>query len=405
MKSPGIRIGTTLLAFALAFTACGPASKTDPKKLPELPTTQAATLGASMELLFREHVYLLGISTENAVTGQTKGFEAAVEALEQNTLVLADEFEKAYGDRGQKGFLTAWRPYIDLIGQYASGKARKLALPLADRTFAQAVGRIASFAGGLTPLINPRVMGVDMRDVMGAIRAAVDAQVAKDFKKADASLRTAAKLASEVGAVFARAFADDLPAIYPGDPSSPAAGFRRTLAAHLTDHVYLLAMTTENILTKQSGPRDGAKAALDAVSADLGKQIGASYGPEAEKAFVPVWKRQIDLLISYAGTATDKTKHEKARQDLEQFATDAGAFLEGLNKELDKSSMEQIIGGHGDAMTQTIDAQVAGDFKKADLRLRAAILQIEALGLALANATVRRFPVRFQPTPTGLGTP
>jgi hypothetical protein len=404
VKSPSIRIGTTLLAFAVAFTACGPATEGDPTKLPELPTTPAATLGASMDILFREHVYLLGISTENAVTGQTKGFEGAVEALEQNTLALADEFEKAYGDRGQKGFLTAWRPYIDLIAQYASGRARKLALPLADRTFSQAVGKVAAFAGGLTPLINPRVMGVNMRDVMNSVRAAVDAQVAKDFKKAGASLRTAAKLASDVGGVFARAFADDLPAIYPGDPAAPGAVLRSTLAAHLTEHVYLVGMTTENIVTKQSAPRDGAKAALDGVSADLGKQIGASYGAEAEKAFLPVWKRQADLLIAYAGSAADKAKHEKLRQDLEQFATDAAGFLAGLNKELDKSSMERIVGGHGDAMTQAIDAQVAGDFKVADVRLRAAALQIEALGLALANATVRRFPVRFRPTPTGLET-
>jgi hypothetical protein len=347
---------------------------------------------------------LLGISTENAITGQTKGFEGAVEALEANTLALADEFEKAYGDRGQKGFLTVWRPYIDLVAQYASGKARKLALPLADRTFSQAVGKIAAFTGGLTPLINPRLMGVNMRDVMASVRAAVDAQVAKDFKKADASLRTAAKLASDVGGVFTRAFADDLPAIYPGDPSSPAAGLRTTLAGLLTEHVYLLGLTSENVLTSQSAPRDGAKPALDAASVDLAKQIGASYGAEVEKAFLPLWKRQVELFLSYAGSAKDKTKHEKVRQDIEQFAADAAGFLSGLNKELDKSAMEKIIGGHGDAMTQAIDAQVAGDFKKGDLRLRAAVLQIEALGLALANATVRKFPVRFRPTPTGLET-
>ena len=397
-------IGTTLLAFALAFTACGPATEGDPTKLPELPTTAAATLRATMDLLFREHVYLLGISTENAVTGQTKGSEAAVEALEENTLALADQFEKAYADRGKKGFLTVWRPYIDLIAQYASGKARKLALPLADRAFTQTAGKVAAFAGGLTPLINGRVVGAGMRDLMGSIRSAVDAQVAKDYKKADQTLRTASGRASDLATVFVRAIADDLPALFPGDPLSPAAVLRGALEALLTEHVYLVGLTSENILTSQSAPRDGAKAALDAVSADLSKQIGASYGAEAEKVFLPLWKRQVELFLSYTGSAKDKTKHEKVRQDLEQFAADAAGFLAGLNKNLDKSSMERIIGGHGDAVTQAIDAQVAGDFKKADLRLRAAALQIESLGLALAGATVRRFPVRFQPTPTGLGT-
>lgn len=403
MKRTETRIATTALALVVALAGCG-LGKDDDRPVPEPPTTAAATLRVTLDLLFREHVYLLGLVTENVITKQIKGFEGAAEALEQNALALADEFEKTYAERGEKGFLTAWRRYTDLMAQYADRKVRKLKLTKVDQAFARAAGNVASFSGALTPLINPRLMGTRMRDLIVSIRAAIDAQVAKDYKKADASLRTASERAADIATVFARAFADDVPGLFPGDPSSPAAGLRAALSASLTEHVYFVGMTAENLLTDQAGPRDGAKAALDAATASLAKQVGASYGAEAEKAFLPLWKRQGDLLINYASSAKDKAKKDKVGRDLGQYATDASGFLVGLNAGLDASSIERIVDEHSRAMARAIDAQVAGDFKQADLTLRLAARQLEALGAALAAATVRRFPVRFRSTPAGFST-
>ncbi len=392
------RIATVLLALALVSAGCGSGSDDD-QPLPEPPTTAAADLRAALEVLFREHVFLLGLASEDAVTGQVKGFEAAAEALEENTLAIGERFETAYGTRGEKGFLTVWRPYADLVTNYATLVRRNPKIAKAaqvDRSFGKAAGKVAAFAGGITPLIGPRIIGSRMRDLIALMRAAADAQVAKDYKKADASLRTAADRAGDIAAIFARAFADDLPAIYRGDPLSPASALRSALIARLVDHVYLAGFTAENILTDQSKPRDGAKAALDATTTALATLIGGTYGAAAERSFLPVWRRGVDLLLAYPGAAKDKAKREKVRRDLAQYATDAAAFLKGLNSDLDAPALERILGDHATAMTAAFDSLAAGDFKKGDTGLRAAAGGIEALAGALATAAVQRFPARFR---------
>lgn len=398
MKPAHPRIGATLLVLALAAAACG-SGNGDDGPLPEPPTTAAADLRASLDVLFRENVFLLGLETENALTGQTKPFDAAAGALEENTLAIADRFEQAYAARAERGFLAAWRPYTDLVVTYAGLVRRNPKVAKAaqvDKSFGKAAGKVASFAGGLTPLINPRLFGGRMRDLITSMRAVADAQLAKDYKKADAALRTAADRAGDIAAVFARAFADDIPAVYRGDPLSPGAGLRASLAARLVDHVYLTGFTAENSLTGQSKPRDGAKAALDATTAALSKLVGGTYGAEAEKSFARVWKRGVDLLLAYPGVAKDKAKREKVRQDLQAYATDAASFLKGLDPDLEPSAIERVLEDHASAMIAVFDVQAAGDFAKADLRLRAAAAQIEALAEALAAAAVERFPDRFR---------
>lgn len=393
-----------LLVFALAVAACSAGKVDDDGPPPEPPTTPAAALRVTLDSLLREHVFLLGLATENAVTRHESQFDGASEALEENALAIADQFEKAYAEKGEKGFLEAWRPYIDLIGRYAGRKARKFPIGNIDKAFGSLSGKFGVFAAGLTPLINARVMGTRMRDMIDAIRAVIDAQVAKDYKKADQALRTASDRAAGIGAIFARAFADDVPMLYQGDPSSPAAELRSTLAGALVEHVYLVGFTTENGLTGEKTGRDGAKATLDASSAALAKQIGGAYGGESEKAFAEVWKRQNDLLISYADAAKDPAKRDAIRDDLERYATDLVRFLLGLNRSFDVLVLEDTIVEHGQAMTQAIDAQASGNFKLADLRLRAAAQRFEALAVALAEVTVRRFPDRFRSTPAGVQT-
>ncbi|MGH2727851.1 MAG: hypothetical protein ACRDKS_12840, partial [Actinomycetota bacterium] len=118
MKRMQTRIAAALLVLAVLLTGCG-SGKDEDGPLPESPTTAAADLRVSLDLLFRENVFLLGLETENALTGQSKAFEAASDALEENTLAIGDHFEMTYAARAERGFLTAWRPYTDLIASYA----------------------------------------------------------------------------------------------------------------------------------------------------------------------------------------------------------------------------------------------------------------------------------------------
>jgi len=356
---------------------------------------------ATLEILFREHVFLLGSVTENLITGQRKPLEGAANALEENALALSDEFDRTYSTRGEQGFLAAWRPYTDLMTAYAGRLARNQRIGKIEQVLRGLAGGMGSFAAEISALNNARIMTTLMGSLITSVRASIDSQFAKDFKKADAVLRGAADRAAELASAFARTFADDLPAVYPGDPRSPSSVLRASLTAPLVDHVYLVGLTTENILTGQSKPRDGAKAALDSATAFLAKQMSTTYGAESEAGFHTIWKEEGDLLISYANASKAEAKRAQITAALERYPIDAAAYLSGLNPKLDGSDLERILREHGRAMTKAIDAQAAGDHIQAALSLRAAAERLGTFATALAAAAVERFPVRFRPTPAG----
>ena len=356
---------------------------------------------ATLEILFREHVFLLGSATENLITGQRKPLEGAANALEENTLSLADQFDRIYATRGEQGFLAAWRPYTDLMTAYAGRLTRKQKIGNVEPVLRGLAGKTGSFAAEISALNNARIMTTLMGSLITSVRAAIDAQFAKDFKKAGVALRAAADRAAELATAFARTFADDLPAIYPGDPRSGSSALRASLTAPLVDHVYLVGLTTENILTRQSKPRDGAKAALDSATASLAEVMSTIYGAGSEAGLHGIWREQGDLLISYANAAQDDAKRAQLTTALEQYATDAAAYLSGLNPRLDRPGVERIVRDHGRAMTKAIDALAAGDHIQAGLRLRAAAERVGILAATLATAAVERFPGRFRPTPGG----
>lgn len=399
-RSPLIRLLATLVLVASLASSCG-LGDDEGSFTPDPPTTAAAAMRVSLEMLFREHAFLLGGVTENAITKQAKPLDGASTALEENTLALGDRFEAAYGARGQDTFLRAWRGYTELLGQYAVRRAQKQKLPNVEKVFADAVGKLATFAAALTPIVNGRVFSVRMKAVVTAMRSAVDAQIAGDFTKADASITAASAESAQIAALLARAFADDFPSLYRGDPRTPSATYRAAIAGRLTEEVFLTGLTAENILTGQSKARDGAKAALDKAVAEVAREIAVPYGPDAEKQILAIWKKRNDLLIAYAGAAKDAAKRAPIAGSIEGYPSEAAAFFVRLNASLKASTLEQIIGKHCEAMAQAIDAQAAGDFAQADLRLRAAAGQIEALALAIAIGTVERFPARFRPTPLG----
>jgi hypothetical protein len=395
-----IRFAAITTFLAVAGAACGGGSNDDTLPAPEPPTTAAASLRVALDSGFRTHVYLLGLATEDALTLQVKGYEGVAEALDENTLALGDRFESAYGKDAEKRFVSAWRPMTDLFVAYGALKFRKKPLTKVEKAFAKFEESVASVGGKLTPLISPRGMATRTRDFVAAMRAVVDAQVIKDYKKADERLRAAADAVGELATAFSRAFADDLPSLYAGDPRSAASTWRTSIDSYLVANVCLVGATIENSATGQIAARDGAKAALASSGAAFAKQIASIYGPTSESAFLPLWKRQADLLLAYAGNAKDKTKKAKSIEDLRQYAKDFASFMHGLSGGIDAAAMTKLMQATIDTLQAMIDAQVKGDPKGAGAQLRKAAGQIEAVGAALAEATVQAFPARFRATAT-----
>ncbi len=179
--------------------------------------------------------------------------------------------------------------------------------------------------------------------------------------------------------------------------ATPAAGLRVGLNALLSEHVYLAAAATNAALGGRQPEFEAAAAALDANSVDVARAIGSVYGPDAEKAFLPLWRKHIGMVVEYTvGAATgDRAKQDKAVNDLVGYTQDFGAFLSGANPNLPKSVVADLVKHHVLTLKAVIDAQAAKDQDRAFTALRAGAGHMQMIADPLAGAIVKQFPDRI----------
>jgi len=142
---------------------------------------------------------------------------------------------------------------------------------------------------------------------------------------------------------------------------------------------------------------EAAAAALDANSVDIAKAIGSVYGADAEKAFLPLWRRHIGFFVDYTvGVATkDKSKQDKAVNDLVGYTQDFGAFLSSANPNLPKTVVADLVKTHVLTLKDVVDAQAAGDPVKANKALRTAYRHMHMIADPLAEAIVKQFSSKY----------
>src|SRR6476660_5079920 len=125
-----------------------------------------------------------------------------------------------------------------------------------------------------------------------------------------------------------------------------------------------LRVTRSAGVMRPSAAFKGAVGGLDANSIDISKAIGSVYGADAEKAFLPLWRKHIGFVVDYTvGMATkDKTKQDKAVADLVKYSEDFGAFLSSANPNLPKSAVAELVKGHVVTLKDVVDAQAAKEW-------------------------------------------
>jgi plastocyanin len=195
---------------------------------------------------------------------------------------------------------------------------------------------------------------------------------------------------------FAGHGAGQTSAVY-GMTDAPAAGLRVTLNNLFAEHVYLAARATSGALGNRPAEFQAAAAALDANSVDISKAIGLAYGPDAEAAFLPLWRAHIGMVVDYTtGKATDdQMKQDKAVQDLIGYTQDFGAFLSSANENLPKDVVAELVKSHVLTLKDVVDAQKLGDQAKVYESLRMAMGHMQMVADPLADATAKKFPDKF----------
>jgi hypothetical protein len=269
-------------------------------------------------------VYLAAAATNAALGGRQPEFEAAAAALDANSVDVAKAIGSVYGPDAEKAFLPLWRKHIGMVVDYTAGAATP------DRARQQkAVSDLVAytqdfgaFLAGANPNLPKPVVAELVQHHVLTLKAVIDAPAARDQDRAFTALRVGAGHMQTVADPLAGAIVKQFPDRFAGAAEAPAGALRTALNLALREHVHLAAAATGAALGGRDAEFKAAAGALDANSVAVAKAIGSIYGPEAEKAFPPLWRKHIGMVVDYTvGKATgDRARQDRAVSELVAYA-------------------------------------------------------------------------------------
>ena len=408
MKNKIVRlIGGSVLA-AVVVTGCGGMSSQAPMQSHSMhgsmmdskeAAPSAADLRVGLNLLLGEHVLIAAVATSHALGGRDAAFKGAVAGLDANSIDISKAIGSVYGPDAEKAFLPLWRKHIGFFVDYSTGVATKDKAKQ-DKAVVDLVSYSEDFAAFLSSA-NPNLPKNAVTELVKGhiltLKAVVDAQAAGDWPKTYAATRSAYGHMHMIGDPLAGAIAKQFPQKFSGAVDSPAANLRNTLNLALREHAIIAAMATGSALGGRDAEFKAAAGALDANSVDISKAIGSVYGADAEKAFLPLWRKHIGFVVDYTvGIATkDKTKQDKAVADLINYSEDFGAFLSSANPNLPKSAVAELVKGHVVTLKDVVDAQAAKEWPMVYRNLRTAASHMAMIADPLGVAIAKQFPEKY----------
>jgi hypothetical protein len=359
----------------------------------------AADLRSNLNALLGEHVLIAAVATSHALGGREAAFNGAVGGLDANSVDISKAIGAVYGADAEKAFLPLWRKHIGFFVDYTTGTATKDKAKQ-DKAVADLVGYSQDFDAFLSsanPNLPKNVVADLVKGHILTLKDVVDAQAAGDWPKAYAATRSAYHHMQMIGDPLASAIVRQFPDRFAGSTNSSASTLRTTLNMALREHAIIAAMATGSALGGREAEFKSAANALDANSIDIAKAIGSVYGADAEKAFLPLWRKHIGFVVDYTIglAAKDKAKQDKAVDDLIKYSEDFGAFLSSANPNLPKSTVAELVKGHIITLKDVVDAQAAREWPKVYANLRMAASHMAMIADPLGMAIAKQFPDRF----------
>ena len=396
-----VRLTAAALALTLLGAACGDddddtAAEEPAEEVADVPVghdTGAAGARTSLAALLQEHVFLAAAATNAALAGRPE-FDAAVAALDGNSVDLSKVMGNVFGADAEQAFLPLWRTHIAFFVNYTQALAAG-DVAAADKALSALLAygdTFGDFVHGAVPKLEAKAVGQLVSAHVETLVGVIDAQAAKDWPKAYNGLRTAAQHMLMIAEALATEIALQMPDKVPGDAKSPASALRVQLDTQLREHVFLAAAATDAALGGRTDEFAAATAALDGNSDAITASVTSVYGEEAE-AFGPLWKSHVTMLLNYAtGLASgDGGKASQAIADLTAYAGTFGAALNSLSPALPASAVTELIGTHVASLKAVVDAQNANDGTGTYTSLREAAAHMDMIAEPLTGAIVKQF--------------
>jgi hypothetical protein len=388
-----------VLAAAGCTKSIGASTMSGPAPMERTSATPAATLRTTLNALLGEHVILAAAATGAAFDGRDAEFTAAASALDGNSVDIARAVGSVYGPDAEQAFLPLWRRHIGFAVDYTVGVATRDAVKQEEavRNLIAYTEDFGAFLQSANPNLPKRVVADLVKHHVVGLKDVIDAQAGRDHARAYAAQRMATAHMKMIADPLTVAIAQQFPERFAGNPQGDAAELRTTLNVLLREHAYLAGAATSAALGGREAEFKAAAGALDANALDIASAVGSVYGADAERAFLPLWRRHIGFFVDYTvGVATnDRAKQDRAVNELMAYTEDLGAFLQSASPRLPRQVVADLVKHHVITLKTVVDAQAAKEPAKAFSGIRTAAAHMQMIADPLAETIVKQFPDRF----------
>ncbi|MFN8441874.1 MAG: hypothetical protein U0175_13930 [Caldilineaceae bacterium] len=372
---------------------------------PSAAEMHASMLRATLNALFGEHVALLSSATDATLRGRNVEVAAATQALDVNSVAIAEMIGLVYGKEAGVNFLPLWRKQVDSLLDYTnpSGRDNEKGRQQALDQLATSGEEINAFLAAANLNLPGTTIAELLRQYVTTLTAVIDAQAAKTAQasgnqmNAYPALRTAFAHMDIQAETVAVAIADQFPARFPGRADTPAASLHSTLVQLFAEHALLLIKTVDAAIHARTIEYEAAFAALDANSIALSSAVRSLYGYDAGSTFQRLWRTHIGLFIDYTLALIDRNQATKAQtlDKLAQSTQEIAAFLHAANPELSTDFVAGLLSEHVQSTRSAIDASAANELKTYYAALHAAYSQMSMLANSLSATLLDDFPSKF----------
>ena len=400
-------LGVAVVLVALALAPAGASDQRPPQRTSgmtaapdfELPAVQ---IRIAVDRALGEHAFLVIEAMRTSAEGEGAEFEAAAEALEENTTAIADLIAGVTRPEEAGAFGEQWRNHIAYLVDYARAVSDEDAdaQNLAEEQLHTYSGDFSALLVEAFPALPADVVSDLVAEHVSQLEQ-VTSLGEGDYEEAFPAIRGTYAHMFAIGDGLTTGILSRLgPGIEGRDTAfSPALDMRLGLDRLLGEHTYLAATVMR--ANVEGGPHlDAAVEAINANSTELSDQIEAIYGGDAAAAFGDLWTQHIADYVSYveATEAEDEDAQQAALDALATYRSEFSAFLAGANPYLDAGALESLLEVHTHHLIDQVSAYAGGDYAGAFTILREGYTQTADLAGGLAGAIADQFPQLFPDT-------
>lgn len=382
-----------MLAVAMTAVAIPVTGQEEPP--PEAPAT---TLRIALGRALGEHAFLLGEVIRSGVA-DAPDFDAAADALDDNSADVIGAIEDVYGSDAAAAFGEQWNNHVGYIVDYgralADGDAgaAQLASEQLDRYVTDFGGFLADALPALPPDAVEGLIGEHVQQLEHVASFSME-----DFANAYGAIRETYAHMFAVGDGLTVGIVTRFPDRFTGRDQafSPAADLRQTLDRLLGEHSYLAALAMRAIL-RGTTTGEAVETALVANSDELRNTIGSVYGAEAGEAFAALWDEHDAAYVAYVEALADDDESAAAAalDAVSQQRMTFSRYLATVNPNLSADAFDALMADSTDNLVRQADAYGAGEYDLAHHLAREGYVDAGEMSASLAGAIADQFPQLF----------